>query len=295
MIQPALRYRFPNATDDNPTGHLSPSQISSWMNCGACYEAERVLHIPRPVNIALPIGIGVHRAVEHYRHKALNLNDGSLPGARGWAEAIDAAVQAFEEVTTVPFDADSGTELVIDLGSKTESVDAAKDEVVRLSRFILPAIADLDAQRGLIAAEYKTDELPEDVRSAAYPFPMVGRIDALYGGSDGYATMLADLKTSGKREAPSAQTAIQMSIYRRFFAVAGTDLTTLVDVVAKTKAPDFQTYAMTTTAEMDAAVHALVLDVADKISAGYFPPRPGFTCSYTHNLPAFSVAVRGFA
>lgn len=273
-----------------PKGHLSPSQVLAYMRCGECYRAGYVLKIPRSVGIDLPIGSGVHKGVEHLRRRFLE--DGSTQVA----EAIEAAGEGFDAAVEVPLDAETGAELIVDL-KKYGDLGEAKDKAVALARYALPIIAELDRERGLLATEYDLADLPDEVRAATLPFEMRGRIDALYG-IDGTPDAMVDLKTSGKKQAPDTMASIQFSCYGLFFHKNGQPLRLGADVLAKTAVPAFDTWwlgdaGFVSDAEYD-YVEGVILDVADKISAGYFPPRPSFLCNYIHGFPNFSVAVSGF-
>ncbi len=271
-------WTFPNATELEPEGWLSPSQITEYINCGQCYYLRRVAKLATPLNIALPVGVAIHRAIETMRHQRLRPQGTE-------ADPIEAAAAAFDELTTLPVDAETGVELILELG-KSESIGAAKDDALRLARLALPWIAHLDAERGLIGAEYGLEEFANP-----YPFRMKGRIDALYGDAAGYITAISDTKSSSKSQAPDANAAIQLQIYRRF---AGTGVKAAIDQIPKTKSPDLRSYWLSEGEDEAANVDALVLQVADDICAGRFPPRPGFLCKWDHGFGSFSVAVSGF-
>src|SRR5712664_3205767 len=145
MISERQQYRFPNAHDSDP-GWLSPSQVVSWLACPACFEAERILKIAKPMSVNLPIGGATHKAVEFMRrerleHRAVKLND-----------AVEFGVMHFENECSQPIDEESGVELLLDLGSTYKSLDAAKDKVSELSRYALPLLAKLDDARGGVSA-----------------------------------------------------------------------------------------------------------------------------------------------
>jgi len=268
-------YRFPNAAERDP-GWLSPSQVVRYMTCPACFEAERILRIPKPLSINLPIGGATHKAVEFMRmermaQRQVKLND-----------AIEFAVEHFESEVSVPVDDESGVELVLDLGSTYKSLDQAKDKVADLTRYALPLIAQLDDRRGGVSAvELDLFNFPQQ-----YPFAFHGRMDVLYGGS-GFdpttATLGGDLKTSKDRQkAPDVYAAIQLTLYAEHCGVP-----MVADVVSKTQPPEFHSYDLQASAEQIVHVHQIVLDVADGIMAGRFPPRPSYLCNYSHGLPEF--------
>jgi hypothetical protein len=277
------KFVFPNSSSEYE-GHLSPSQVVEWLRCPACYELNRIRKLPRPLGINLPIGSAVHRAVEQARL-----------GSAGWE---DAAADWFTHEISQPTDEETGQPLdtlEIDLGSKYTTLDQAKDEVVRLVRFAVPQILALDKQRGkVVACEYNLVELPQP-----WPFRIEARLDVLYADwlSDPKpenATLMADLKTAKDLRGPDEYVALAQGIYERFWSSRGLPLTVMADVVSKTKQPELQSFSLTIDDYARQQVYQVVMDVAENISAGRFPPRPGYWCSWVHGWPEFSVAVSGF-
>jgi PD-(D/E)XK nuclease superfamily len=255
------KYAFPHSD------HLSPSQITEYLSCPECFRLNRIDRVPHPLSVALPIGGAVHKAVELQRGVILSKNaEGRLE------EAIDAAAWHFDKSLDVE---------EVDL-SGYGSVGEAKDHAVAITRYVLPEIAKLDAQRGLVAAELDLRDFDNP-----WPFPMHGRVDALYGPSPDLCHGGADMKTASKQAKPAFAAALQIAIYRSFLPV-----TWFIDQVAKTKVPSLVTYVLSD--DGDEFVRALVLDVADRIARGDFPPRPGFLCKYAHPGPSFSVTVEGY-
>jgi hypothetical protein len=178
VIAERSTYLFPSATDENPVGHLSPNQVNEYRDCPACYEANRVLHIPRVDTIHYAIGGGLHKTAEAIGRAIL---DGKEIGVD---EAIAAGEADFTERTTVPLDEESGTELILDLG-KYKDLGKAKDDTIRYSRLLAERLPKLFRERGLIAVEWNLNEIPTDVVSAAFPFPVEGRLDHVYGTPEG--------------------------------------------------------------------------------------------------------------
>lgn len=289
-------YAFPHAA------HLSPSQITEYLSCPACFKLARLDRIPRPVNVALPIGSAVHKAVEMLRSSVIE--HGPFEGGAEADQTIGELAETFaadhfevavqdsadrcDECRNLP-PADKakcsycgGTgklaETILDLGDYADA-GTAKDHAVKMAKFIAPAIVKLDAQRGLVAAEQDLADFENP-----WPFPMRGRIDALYSTNGEVYTAGADLKTSSKQQAPDFMAAVQLGIYHSFIPGQW-----FADVVAKTKTPSFQSYVLEQPSE--GFLGDLVLDVADRICRGDFPPRPGFRCNYVHGQPKFTVAV----
>lgn len=223
--------------------------------------------------VALPIGGAVHKAVEAQRLEMLDKCKSSVE------DYVWFATDHFDASLTV--DEETGGEVEVDIAGY-ESIGEAKDHAVAIARYVLPEIAKLDAQRGLVAAELDLRDFDNP-----WPFPMYGRVDALYGPDPEHCDKGADLKTSSKQQSPTFAVALQMAIYRSFVPV-----TWFVDQVAKTKTPSFVSYSLSDDGED--FVHELVLEVADRIARGDFPARPGFLCRYAHPGPTFSVTVEGY-
>lgn len=261
-----------------PKGHLSPTQVTRMLSCGACYEAEYVLQIAKAVSINLPIGGAVHKGIEWMRMQRMAQQMVKV------ADAAEFAITHYESETSVGADEESGVELTIDLGSSYKSLDEGKDKVNALVRFALGAIARLDDERGGVAAV----ELDLINYPSPYPFPFHGRIDALYGPTIHDPRGIEDLKTSKDRnKAPDTDAAIQLTLYSEFFP----DIPVLADVLSKTQPPELHAWKLQVDDASRARVHKLVLDVAENISAGRFLPNPSWKCSYSHGLPEFRLEV----
>lgn len=276
MIAPRSRYEFPHSD------HLSPSQITEYLACPECFRLARVERAPKPMNVALPIGGAVHRVVEMWRREwylgnsQAKVESNLLDGEAIIERFVEIGAEHFDQ--TLEVDDETGGEILLDLAGY-ESIGAAKDHMVEVARYALSEIAALDSDRGLVAAEL-------DLRDFAspWPFAMRGRVDALYGPEKDVCSMGADLKTASKQVTPAFGVALQVAIYRSFVPVPW-----FVDQVAKTRRPSLQTFVLSE--DGDEFVQRVVLDVADRICRGDFPPRPSFLCKYAHPGPTFSVAV----
>lgn len=255
-------YAFPHSD------HLSPSQITEYLGCPLCFRLNRIDRIPRPTSIALPIGGAVHKAIEVYRRDRLDPQGAKFPPLQG--AVIEEAAAHFDEAVTGQED--------LDLGDYADA-GQAKDHMVKLVEFALPHVAKLDTERGLVAAELDLKDF-----ESPWPFPMHGRVDALYSDNGEFYSAGSDTKTSSKQQAPDFMAALQIGIYRSF--IPGT---WFADVLAKTKTPSFQCYTLD--AVGDDFVRDVVLDVADRICRGDFPARPGWRCKYKHGNPVFRMAV----
>ncbi|HVA19540.1 MAG TPA: PD-(D/E)XK nuclease family protein [Solirubrobacteraceae bacterium] len=279
---------FPNTTAEYP-GHLSPSQVTSFLRCAECYRLARIEKIPRPLSIHLPIGSAVHKAIEHARLRNL---DGTVDAH----SSDEIAAEWFDQEVAAPADPEDGAPLAeVDLKSY-DSLGKAKDVAVALARFAVPKILALDRQRGKIAAvEYNLLAL-----SSPYPFRMEGRLDALYcdwlaEGKPEDATIMADTKTSAKQEPPDEYTAIAQTIYEEFWSSRGKPLVVLADVIDKRVHPEVKTYPLMVDEYARALTHRTVMGVAEDIAAGRFRPTPNWSCDYVHGFAEFQLAVQGFA
>lgn len=266
-----------------PRGYLSPSQVQRYMACPRCYFEEYVLQRERKIGVALPIGGAVHRGIEFARRRLL------YGVAWETEEVVEVALDHFER-----------EHQEVDLG-KFVSVGAARDEVARLLEWSTPRLLALDAQRRLSNVEVwvcsdpalltepekRHPHLPYDKVAAAFPVPVKSRLDAIYAEQ----RVVSDLKTASSKGMPQGA-AFQLGFYLLPFVFHNRPAAGLIDVLVKTKEPALQHYALS---DVDAAVmHATITDVAECISEGYFPARPGMFCSYDHGFPALSVAVDGF-
>lgn len=257
-----------------PKGYLSSSQVNRYLSCAACYEADYILRIPKPVSINLPIGSGVHAGIEWMRMQRMQKQGVKI------SELTELAVNHYELETSTAADAESGTELIIDLGSSYKSLDEGKDKVADLVRFAAPLIAELDDQRGgVAAAELDLVNFP-----SPYPFEFHGRLDALYGPDVESPVGIGDVKTSRDRfKAPDADAAIQLTLYAEFFP----GVWVMADVISKTQPPEFHSWRLRVDDKAVTRVHNLVVEVAVGISAGRFLPSPSWKCNYSHGLPEF--------
>ncbi len=293
-----------------PVGYLSPSQVWAYVQCPACYEAERILRIPKPMSVDLMVGRFAHGALAHMRAQLL-----SVPSAEPHLDlALEAGSQAFDEVITRQIDIDDeGDEMPIEieLTKKYTDLGQAKDAAVNLTRFALPRIAAYDRRAGVLAAEARVRHLgqsfyghPElftklsaeeqtDAQEESYeqfvdgvvpcfPFPVKAFLDVLYAND-----VLKDAKTSSRNGAPDNLAAIQLLMYGMPWWKAGQAQKLGWDVLIKTKNPDCATYwwrgdgvALDEDYEY---VHNRVLVAADDICAGRFPANDGsLFCKYLH-------------
>lgn len=271
---------FPNTTSEYE-GHLSPSQVVSYLRCGECYRLSRIEKLSRPLSIHLAIGSSVHKAIERARTGALMHEE--------------IAAEWFDQETSAPTDPEDGAPLAeVDLKSY-KSLGEAKDAVVAMTRFAVPKILALDKQRGKYAGiEVNLLALP----ASPYPFRMEGRMDVLYCDwladhtKPEEATIMADSKTSKDQEPPDEYTAIAQTIYKEFLRP---DCLVIADVIDKRKHPEVKSYPLIVDDYALELTHRTVMGVAEDISAGRFRPTPTWACDFVHGFGEFKIAVQGFA
>lgn len=283
MIAERSSYRFPNATDDHD-GWLTPTGIADFMRCPRCWEIANVLKAPRPIGIDLPIGRVIHRAIEFARGEHMAQRSVKM------GEVREMSGELFDEECSTPADAETGSEVILDLG-KHESIGEAKDQALRMVAYFVPELLRLDATRGVvIATEFRLYDLP-----SPFPFPIHGKVDALYAPrqtAPEFATLMADLKSSGRRPStksgkPDEFTAITQTIYEMHWHHRGLPLTALADVAFKGDPPELGVFGLSVDAASRQTVYGEVVAVANDICAGRFPIRPSWACKFSHGLPEF--------
>lgn len=298
-----------------PAGYLSPSQVWSYLSCPACYEAERISRIPKPVNADLMVGRFVHASVGHMRSYAA-----AKPAVLPALELhLEAGNQAFSEVLERQVDVEETGEespIEIELTKKYADLGEAKDVAVNVTRCVLPEIAKYDRIAGVLASETRVrhlgpsfhgypelyEKLSEEEKADAceesaeqfvggvvpvFPFPFKAILDVVY--SNGW---LKDLKTASKFGSPDFLASLQLLTYDLPFWQAGEAHSLGWDVAVKTKQPQFATYYLNDTGQVTDRQYAIakqtVLWVADQICAGNFPVNWGgapWSHKYVHDLP----------
>jgi hypothetical protein len=298
---------------DLPVGYLSPSQVWAYISCPSCFEAERILKIPKPMSADLMVGRFAHAALAHMREFIVEHPD-LVPVEN---DAIEAGSQAFDEVITRQVDTDNEgdeTPIEIELTKKYTDLGAAKDAAARLTRFALPIIAKYDRTAGVLASEARvrhlgtafkgypelydklSDEEREDADDEAreqfvdgvkpcFPFPVKAFLDVLYKNG-----VLKDAKTASRNGSPDRLAALQLLMYGMPWWRAGQPQKLGWDVLVKTKNPDMAVYWVNGTGEATDEQYEYarwrVLAAADSICAGDFPPNDGsLFCHYEHGLP----------
>jgi PD-(D/E)XK nuclease superfamily len=291
-----------------PVGYLSPSQVWAYISCPACYEAERILKIPKPMSADLMVGRFAHAALARMRDDLPAMI--APPTGADENVWIEAGSQAFDEVITRQVDVDNEgdeTPIEIELTKKYTDLGAAKDAAVRLTRFALPIIAAYDRKAGVLASEARVrhlgkafagypelyDKLSDEEREDAddegreqfvdgvqpcFPFPVKAFLDVIYNNG-----VLKDAKTSSRNGSPDNLAAIQLLMYGMPWWAAGQPQKLGWDVMIKTKSPDFAAYWWRGDGVALDEDYECVLEAADDICAGRFPANNGsMFCKFLH-------------
>lgn len=250
-----------------PRGYLSPSAINRFRSCGRCYEMKYVLGLSAPVDAALPIGGAIHYGIEHMRRMLL---EGIVADSE---EVLDAAVEHFN---------DAVKREDIDYGTSSEG--ESRDTVAKTTRYLIPRMRRIDEQRGLVAVELDLDDFHEQ---NPWPFPIKGRVDALYGPGPGLVNLGSDLKSSGKQVPPTEGNKIQAGIYREIVGVPW-----IIDQITKTKNPVLTQFELGE--DTEDYVFDTVMGVAEDISAGIFRANPSYLCDFPHGGPSFTIVTADY-
>jgi hypothetical protein len=259
VFEPLDLDELPRSSYTLPLSHLSPAQVLAYLTCPACYEAQYVHHQPRKVNIALPLGSGVHAGIAYARKQA-QLDDGV------WAlgDILDAGLDRFALgiLGQDPLDPDPPD--AVDPDWTVPDVDKAQNHVREiLTAHSLPLV-QRDIQAGIVEVEALVDF--DDV----FPFAFKAYLDLRVPQG------IVELKTAAKKGTPDRNAAWQVACYALpEYHRAGALLGLGIDKIVKNQTSDHVYYAVTTgPAEME-NVERDVLLVADAISAGSFPQGPG--------------------
>ncbi|MDE3095786.1 MAG: PD-(D/E)XK nuclease family protein [Chloroflexota bacterium] len=242
-----------------PAGYLSPSQITTYMTCPRQYEHRYVDGEKSPPGGATVQGTAVHRAAQvALARKMVNpFEDLTLD------ELKDAARDSFAENI-------GEAALAVD-----EEPEALQGEALRLvetwHRDVFPLLNPVGVE--------------ERWNIEIDGIPVLGYIDVREPNG------ICDLKTVGR--APNedqAEKSIQFALYH----VAGevehgmTDPTINTDYIVKNKTPRHVRQSLVLPEGRLAAAEDAVVDVAEGISAGYFPRNPSAFICNPKNCPFYA-------
>jgi hypothetical protein len=285
--------------------------VWGYIQCPWCYYLERIEKVPKPVSADLMIGRFAHASIADMRRAMLDnttwtFEDGVEVGAAAFDQVITERVDVEETGEAVPIE--------VELTKKFKDLGQAKDMAAALVRYSLPMIAKYDRDAGIAAYEARVRHLgqsfkgypelydklgPEEREDAdeeareqfvdniqpVFPFPFKAILDVAYMNG-----VIKDVKTSSRNGSPGNLEALQLVEYDLSFWTAGDRHRLGWDVMIKTKNPNFAVYWLngdgTVTDEQYEYVRWRVLDAADHICAGDFPPNDGsLFCKYEHGLP----------
>lgn len=252
-----------------PDNKLSPSRLSLFGHCPACFEWLYVLKQPARMHVALPRGIAVHAGVHAARREVM------LGSPINVDDCIALAVDTLrEEVDKI----DVG---MLDLGSTKYStaMDAWRDVSELTGAAITGIVVARDERVGLAECEARVDF------TDIFPFDFECYLDVLL--KDG---TFADLKTANRVGQPDTWAYTQLRLYSLPWFLDGQPTQLVIDQVAlptaKEPSPRVNFYEAEASAEKYAATRDLVIKTAEAISTGIFPPRPGYWCKVDHRLAA---------
>src|SRR5439155_301741 len=257
---------------------------------------------PKPVSADLLIGRFAHSAVAHMRGWSAEHPD-LIPVHD---DALEVGAQAFDHILEQRVDVEETGEVTpveVELTKKYADLGEAKDVAAKLTRYILPTIAEYDRKAGVVAAEARVRHLgpsffgfpelaaklnPEEREDAeeeareqfvdgivpVFPFPFKAILDVLYANG-----ALKDLKTSSRNGSPDALASLQLLLYGMPWWAADDPRKLGFDVAIKTKNPAFATYWLNGTGDVTDEQYAYarwrVMQAADDICAGRFRPADG--------------------
>lgn len=252
-----------------PDNKLSPSRVSTFNRCPACFEWLYVLRQPARMHIALPRGIAVHAGVQSARNVVMQGGEVDPHYHAEWAvERYDEEWRRIDPAH-------------LDLGSTAYKAPAdGSQDVYSLSEAAIRGVVMArDARVGILECEARVDY------SHIFPFEFECYLDALL--VDG---TFADLKTANRAEAPDVWSYIQLRLYAMPWYLASQPTQLVIDQVAlptkKEPSPRVSFYEAEASPEKFEAARKLVLDTAAAISTGIFPARPGWWCKTEHSLAA---------
>lgn len=252
-----------------PDNKLSPSRISAYSRCPACFAYQYIDKQPVRIHISLPRGVAVHAGVHAARKQVM----------AGDAVAVDDCVAVAHD--SLKAELKHADPALLDLGSTgyAKGEDAAPDVRTFTETAIKQAVLARDARVGIVEVEARVDY------SAIFPFDFEAYLDVLLVGG-----IFPDLKTSSGAWPPDWMAFTQLRLYSLPWYLEGQPIGGLV--IDQVRLPTPRKPAMVHFFEASAepehyeATRKFVLDVAAGISTGVFPPRPNQFCKMEHSLAA---------
>jgi ATP-dependent DNA helicase UvrD/PcrA len=228
------------------TRNLSATAIESYDTCPMQFKLEREWRIPGEVPAAMQYGASIHRVLRTY-YDAVRLQR---------PMSLDQLIEMFR------------TDLAqADLQDRYQHELYEKQGVEQLREFL--ALAESAPTPDVLHTEH---EFNLQIGSAT----VVGRIDRIDRLSHD-RVVIVDYKTGRPRTQEDADESLQLSIYacaaRESFGYESERL-------AFYNLEDNSLVATTRSSEQLEDAKAKVHDVAEKIAAGHFEPKPGFQCNF---------------
>ena len=232
-------------------GHLSVTQLSTYLDCSQRYWYQYVAQVPQPPTPALARGIAVHRVAE----QALSARIAGLTPT-----ADDTRTVVRESIATLAQDA-------------AWDPDVANDTVVQAE-----ALAVLYHETVLSEIDPAAVEVPVEYTLADVPF--LGRLDVVE--VDG---TVRDLKTSARRPAAGdlAKNLQATAYWEAYRQLCGEPPAAIIfDYLVATKTPAAESYRIGRTADDVTRLEYVVDGVARDLSLQRFYPNPASPyCSAT--------------
>lgn len=229
---------------------LSASKVSSYLQCPRRFKFRYVERIPAPWKpSALALGSAVHAVLETF-HQQRAAGASMAPPSVGALFRIEWACQQIEEIRF-------------------------KDD---------ERAGDLAAVGELLVKQYAAANQSLDVRAAEVPFEMEiargislrGVFDALLAGD-----RVRELKTAARAyDDGTLSRHVQISAYALAYrTLFGLDAVIEVVALLKQRHPRIAVHEVTRTAEQQSWFIQLVIEVAEAIVVGAFPPNPSWACA----------------
>jgi RecB family exonuclease len=228
------------------TRNLSATAIESYDTCPMQFKLEREWRIPGEVPAAMQYGASIHRVLRTY-YDAVRLQR---------PMSLDQLIELFRSDLAQA-----------DLQDRYQHELYEKQGVEQLREFL--AVAERAPTPDVLHTEH---EFNLQIGSAT----VVGRIDRIDRLSHD-RVVIVDYKTGRPRTQEDADESLQLSIYacaaRESFGYESERL-------AFYNLEDNSLVATTRSSEQLEDAKAKVHDVAEKIAAGHFEPKPGFQCNF---------------
>lgn len=250
--------------------HISHSQIFTYLACSLKYQFQYVeQRPPERISLALPFGKAIHAGIERYYRSIME---------SGTPADLEVISNLFEE------------SLVMELDSVTAPILYKQEEnsagAVNLGRSMLKAFhesVDLDGWE-VAAVELPLAAPLHTPQGERLDIQLIGAIDLLLRDGEG-RYLVVDNKTSRqKKSQDGVDDDLQMTAYSYLLATNGyifprAEVACRFDVLRKLKAPTFEHYQTSRTAEHRRRFARIASAVLAGIESRLFIPSKGWLCS----------------